>query len=232
MVSTRRDGRPERYRKRRPVPALVLLAILGVAASIVWVQVLDSSDKAIEALTCNAPPALVPVEGQPAPLAGEALSNDSLDRTPPAPASTSLVRVVNASGRNRQATEVTEHLRELGYGQIAEPTNDTLYPQGSLNCRGQIRFGQQGTTIARTLSILEPCVQLVRDERQDATVDFVIGQKFNDLRAKPEARKVLDQLALWAEANPGNQGGLQADGSAAAPVDMALITAARSTRCG
>ncbi|MGQ0837933.1 envelope integrity protein Cei [Actinokineospora sp.] len=221
----------QRYRKRRPLPALILIAVLGLSATIVWFRVLRTDDAATAVESCQPPPAVVAVEGETVPTLGRPLDGDALDRTAPAPAAGSLVRVVNASGQNRLAGAVTETLRELGFTQIAPPENDILYPGGSLNCRAQIRFGQQGVAVARTLSILEPCAELLRDERQDGTVDLAVGKRFDHLKPKPEARKVLEQLAEFVQANPDNQGGLQADGTAAAPVEADLIDAARTTRC-
>ncbi|GLZ38758.1 envelope integrity protein Cei [Actinokineospora sp. NBRC 105648] len=223
--------KPQRYRRRRPLPAIILIAVLGLAATVVWLRVINTDSGASKAISCSAPPAAVAVEGQPAPTLGQALPADSLDRTPPAPAAGALVRVVNASGQNRQAGAVTEELRDLGFTQVGAPDNDTLYPKGTLSCRAQIRFGQQGIGVARTMSLVEPCAELIRDERQDATVDLALGQKFDHLQPSAATRQVLEQLAEWAQSNPGDQGGLQTEGSPAAPVDGALITAARSGRC-
>ncbi len=226
-----RGGQPQRYRKRRPLPALILFAVLALVATVVWLRVIDRDDGLDTAVACSPPPAVVPVPGGPAPTPGQPLPRDSLDSTVPAPAATGLVRVVNAGGRNRQAGAVTETLRELGFTRIAAPENDVLYPEGSLSCRSQIRFGQQGMGVARTLSLLEPCAELVRDERQDATVDLAIGKPFDHVQPRPEARKVLEQLAEWAQSNPAPQGGLQNDGGTAAPVDANLLAAARAGRC-
>ncbi|WP_175482695.1 envelope integrity protein Cei [Actinokineospora iranica] len=222
---------PQRYRKRRPLPAIGLVIVLGVAAAAVWYNVIQAEKDGTEALACDPPPSIVPVEGQSLPTLGQALTRDSLDRTPPTPAADALVRVVNASGQNRQAGAVTETLRELGFTRIAPPDNDVLYRNGSLNCRAQIRFGQQGMSAARTLSLIEPCAELVRDDRQDATVDLAIGRIFDHLQPRPEARRVLEQLNEWTMTNPGDQGGLAADGSTAAPVEASLLQAARAVRC-
>ncbi|CRK55833.1 probable secreted alanine rich protein [Alloactinosynnema sp. L-07] len=225
-----RGGRPSGYRKRRPLPALILIVLLGVAAGVVWLQVIKTDEAGSRTMSCNPPPAGVPVEGVPAPLVGQPMDRTSLDRTSPAPAATALVRVLNASGTRRQATTVTETLRELGFTQIAAPGDDTLYPEGSLSCRTQIRFGQQGMAVARTLNLLEPCAELVKDDRQDATVDLAVGKLFDHLKPRPEARRILDLLAEWAQSNP-DQGGLLSDGSSAAPIPSELITTALDIRC-
>ncbi|MFC5287786.1 envelope integrity protein Cei [Actinokineospora guangxiensis] len=220
-----------RYRKRRPLPALAFLGVLAIAAGVVWMQVLNGVDKnQADARAC--PPSPVPAEALKdvvAPL-GEVLPQDALDGTAPAPARNALVRVLNASGQNRQATSVTEALREQGFSKLADPDNDQLYPEGALACHGQIRFGAQGVSAARTLSLMVPCAELIRDDRQDATVDFAVGQRFDHLSPRPEGRKALEQLAQWAKSNPDQQGGLQANGKGP-KLSADLLTAARDVRC-
>lgn len=214
------------------MPALVLLLVLGVVASIVWLTVINSGSEVAEPTKCDPPhtPATVP-PGQPPTTLGQALGRDSLDRTAPAPPGQALVRVVNASAQRGQAGEITEELRKYGFAQIADPANDTLYSQGDLTCRAQIRFGQQGTAAARTLSLLEPCAELIRDDRQDATVDLAIGTKFDDLRPRIEARRILEQLVDWAVQHPAEQGGLQANGSTGPALDAGMLTTARGVAC-
>ncbi|HVK22703.1 MAG TPA: envelope integrity protein Cei [Actinokineospora sp.] len=226
-----RGARPRGYRKRRPLPALILIVLLGVTAGIVWLQVIKTDEADSRAMRCNAPAAVTPVEGVAPPLIGEPMDRTGLDRTAPVPPATALVRVLNASDTRGQANTVTETLRELGFAQVAAPENDVLYPKESLlTCRAQIRFGQQGMAVARTLHLLEPCAELVRDERQDATVDLVVGKMFDHLKPRPEARKVLDLLAEWAQSNP-DQGGLLSDGSSGAPIPADLINTALDIRC-
>ncbi|HCT75659.1 MAG TPA: hypothetical protein DGT23_03490 [Micromonosporaceae bacterium] len=164
------------------------------------------------------------------------MAAEALDRTAAAPAAQALVRVVNASPQRGEAATVTEALRQLGFSQVAPAANDPLYPAVTdpalaLTCRAQIRFGQQGMPAARTLSLVEPCAELVKDDRQDATVDFAIGMRFDNLQPKPEARRVLERLAEWAAQNPEAQGGLQANASSPPSVDAGLLAAARQVNC-
>ncbi len=232
-----RNKEPQRYRKRRPLPALILILILFVAAGIVWLQVMDDSSEIASATHCPepAPPsATAPPKGKPAtptPTPGQALKNDALDRTNPVPPSQALVQVVNAGGKRGGARIVTESLREYGFTQVAEPSNDPLYvDDDKMRCRAQIRFGPQGTPAARTLSLLEPCAELIRDDRKDATVELAIGKDFDDLRPNADAKSVMKQLSDWAKDHPKAKGGLQADGPQP-KLDGALLTGARSTSC-
>ena len=227
-----RGSRSQRYRRRRPLPAVLLIVVLGVAATVVWAKVLHANSGSGNAVSCN-PPGSPPstVSGQPPTTLGQALGPDALDRTAPAPPGQALVRVVNGSAQRGQAAVVTESLRQLGFAQVAAPNNDPLYAGFDLNCRAQIRFGQQGMAAARTLSLVEPCAQLVKDNRQDATVDLALGKQFDDLRPTSPARQVLADLSQWALQHPEAQGGLQANQIAQPAVDPSALTAARNANC-
>jgi LytR cell envelope-related transcriptional attenuator len=226
------NGGRQRYRKRRPLPAFILIVVLGVAATIVWLNVIGKDSETGNAAHCD-PPAPRPSETAkptaPPTTLGQALENDSLDRTTPAPPNQVLVRVLNGTTKRGAARIVTENLREFGFDQVAEPGNDPLY-DGEMACRGQIRFGPQGTSAARTLSLLDPCAELIRDDRKDATVDLAIGDDFDSLRPNDQARTALEQLAQWAVEHPETRGGLQANGPQP-QLDAELLTGARQARC-
>ncbi|HEY8373287.1 MAG TPA: envelope integrity protein Cei [Pseudonocardiaceae bacterium] len=224
-----------RYRRRRPLPALIMLAVLAVLAGMVWSKVFNTVEDLEAATRCN-PPQVVPDAAdpdQPSPTPGEPLPRDALDRTDPAPPPEVYVRVLNANGKRSEAGMVAEELYSVGVNKAGEPANDPLYPDFNLECYGQIRFGPNGASAARTLSLLIPCAQLVRDGRQDATVDLALGTKFDDVRPSAEARQVLDDLREWAEQHPTqNVGGQQAQAEARrAPVDEDLLKAARDVYC-
>ncbi len=223
-------GRGQRYRKRRPLPAFLLILVLGIAATVVWLKVMKEDSEVTGPAHCDPPPAPTStVKGKPAPTLGKPLEPTALDRTDPAAPSSALVRVVNASGQRGQARLVTETLRGLGFTQVGDPANDVLYGD-KMTCRGQIRFGAQGTAAARTLSLVEPCAELIRDERKDATVDMVLGDKFDDLHPTRAARTLLEQLNDFAKQNPPAKGGLQAK---APKPDLSpeLIAASRNVKC-
>jgi hypothetical protein len=220
----------QRYRKRRPLPAFLLILVLGVAATIVWFRVMAADNEVTGAAHCD-PPATTAAsaDGQPPPTMGKPLEPDALDRTEPAAPSSALLRVVNASSQRGQARLVGENLKGLGFTQIGDPANDALYGN-KMTCRAQIRFGAQGTAAARTLSLVEPCAELIRDERQDATVDLVVGDKFDDLKPNQAARTLLEQLNDFAKQNPADQGGLQAN--APQPnLNSELLARARNVKC-
>lgn len=224
-----------RYRKRRPLPALVLFLVLAVTAVVVWNRVLADAGDVDAAIKCNTPgPAPSVASAAPAgpqPALGSVLEHEALDRTEPVPVGEVQFRVFNASTQRNQARFVATTLVELGLKQAAEPGNDPVYPAQDMACRGQIRFGAPGAGAARTLSLIEPCLELVRDERQDATVDVAIGQKFSEVKPNSDARKVLDQLAAWAEQQPEQQGGQAAEGSTPPSLNADNLQAARDVHC-
>lgn len=224
------------YKRRRPLPAIVLLSILLVSSVFVWVKVLGAASDVDAAIRCN-PPGNATVQADPAspttappPTTGTLLTHDALDRTDPVPVGDVNFRAMNAGSQRNQAKFVATHLTELGMKQASDPLNDPIYPAGDMTCRGQIRFGATGAGAARTLSLIEPCLELVRDDRQDATVDIAIGQKFTEVKPNNDARKVLDQLAAWAEQQPEQQGGQAAEPSkpTLSPDNLA---AARDVQC-
>jgi hypothetical protein len=213
--------------------------VLAVTAVVVWNRVLSDAGDVDAAIKCNppggmpSPSAGAPVApaAEPAPPLGTVLGHDALDRTDPVPAGEVQFRVFNASTQRNQARFVATTLTELGLKQAAEPGNDPVYPANDMSCRGQIRFGAPGAGAARTLSLIEPCLELVRDERQDATVDIAIGKKFGEVKPNNDARKVLDQLTAWAEQQPEQQGGQAAEGSAPPSLNPDHLQGARDVQC-
>ncbi len=218
------------------MPALVLFIVLAVTAVVVWNRVLADAGDVDAAIRCNTPGSAPssttpPAEGAPpAPVMGAVLAHDALDRTDPLPVAEVHFRAFNAGTQRNQARFVATTLTELGLQQAGEPGNDPLYPAQDMSCRGQIRFGAPGAAAARTLSLIEPCLELVRDDRQDATVDIAVGKKFSEVKPNHDARKVLDQLATWAEQNPVQQGGQVAErGSPTLSADN--LQSARDVHC-
>lgn len=224
-----------KYRKRRPIPALIMLVLLGLGAAIVWLQVIDKKQDNQAGVHCDPPPPATAESGKPppppAPALGQHLDQAGLDQTGAASPDQSQIRVLNASGQRGEAALITESLRQLGFSQIGKPDDDNIYPQGTLACRGQIRFGPQGAAAARTLSLIEPCAELIKDNRQDATVDFVLGRKFDDIQVRPETRQALKQVLDWTAQHPAESGGLQAVQGQGAQIDPALLDAIRKPTC-
>ncbi|GAB3577039.1 envelope integrity protein Cei [Amycolatopsis endophytica] len=216
-----RRSRP--YRRHRPLPALIVIGVLGLVAMFIWVRAITSKADIDEALRCDPPPT------PPPGMTYTNLGYNALDETGPIPADRVVLKVLNASEKRGQAAITTEALRQLGFTRIAEPENDPAYAEEEAACRGQLRFGEAGSSAARTVGLVVPCVEMVRDDRQDASVDLAIGSAFGDVFPTQAARDVLAQLQAWS-ATQGDDGGEQSTATPP-PIDDALLQAARPGTC-
>ena len=227
VASTKLGRRRPRYRRRRPLPALIVLGLLVVLSAYVWTTVFDSVPTTEAATRCNTPTAPKNAPGQPAPNVGTMLPHNGLDQSPLVPPQSVGVRVLNGNGESRQAGLVSDELTSMGFARGPEATNDPTYHNYDLNCHGQIRFGDAGAGAAHTLSLMAPCSQLVRDEREDQSVDWALGTKFDDIQTTPEAKQALQQLKNW------NAKTTQGDSTQDEPprVDPKLLSQARDANC-
>ncbi|MEC3974692.1 envelope integrity protein Cei [Amycolatopsis sp. H20-H5] len=218
-----RKARP--YRKRRPLPALIVIGVLALGAIVVWVHAVVTRADIDAAVRCDPPP-------NPAPgVTYTPLPHSGLDDRTPIPPDKVAARVLNASDVRGQGGIATTSLHDLGFTQMGEPTNDPAYDGRKAKCRGQIRFGENGASAARTLSLAVPCAELIKDNRKDATVDLTTGTTFGDVRPKAEARQILEQLTLWSQQHSGGGGGEQSAGATAPPLDQSALASARELAC-
>ena len=171
-----RDGRtpagpPVRARSgRHPLPPLIFLLVLAVAATGVWVYVLKhgSDQQATCASAAAAPPSLDP---------GKV-----------------TVRVLNATDTKGLANTVAADLRARGFN-VGSAHNDRSGRK--VTGVGEIRHGKPGTSAARYLGVYLPGGKDYLDTRATATVDLVIGPDFKQLAA---ADKVAAALKTGARA--------------------------------
>ena len=204
---------------------IAVVTVLAVLAAATWVTVLLTAGGGTGIVACPAP-----ADGAPI---GEVLPATALDAVAPVPASTIQIRVFNAGGQRGQANLVSAQLREYGFGEAAAPDNDPRFPKDDMSCIGQLRFGKAGEAAASTVSLVLPCIELVRDGRADATVDVSVGTGFGDLNPVRAALDVLNQLATPAQ---GGTGATNADPDAAAApqapaADPATLQKARDATC-
>jgi hypothetical protein len=204
------------YRRRRTRPVIATVSVLGVLAVATWTVVLVNSATSTGLAACNSP-----ADGR---SVGTVLDADALADVAPVAAGAVRATVLNAGGQRGQANLVAAQLGDLGVTEAAPPDNDPFFPDGDLECRGQLRFGQAGQGAAVTLSLLMPCTELVRDDRADDSVDVAVGTGFTDVNPGRATKNVLDQLA--------NPGGVTADGQPAGPaVDPDELATAREAPC-
>lgn len=224
-INPRRPAR-RHYRRRRPLPAVIILVLLVTAGVVVWVHVLKQQGDSTVQASCP------PSASAPATLpAITPLSYTALDGVQPIPAADVRVHTLNGSSQTGLAGRIAMELQQYGFAQAGPPANDPRYPHGDMRCFGQIRFGSNGAAAARTLSLLVPCAQLVRDSRQDASVDLALGGYFTDLEPSGDGVKALSQLAAWAQNHPSDHGGLASVPGQLPNVSAQLLAGAHTFRC-
>ncbi|HEV7212976.1 MAG TPA: LytR C-terminal domain-containing protein [Blastococcus sp.] len=177
-MTLRTDRPPVRARSgRRPLPPLIFLLVLALAAVVVWWNVLhqDGVRQAHNAAACAsakaAPPSMSPKE----------LS----------------VRVFNATDRAGEANRVAQALKDRGFT-VAEVANDSSGRK--VTGVGEVRHGPRGKDAAAYLGAYLPGVGDYEDTRATAQVDLVIGPDYQKL-ATPE------QVAAAISAVPAVPGG-------------------------
>jgi hypothetical protein len=172
---TETQQRPERppvrpRSGRRPIPPLVFLLVLALAALAVWWNVLRQESERQETLdaACSSAAAAIP----------------SLD-----PA-TVPVRVLNASSTAGLAQRVAGTLSSRGFV-IEEIGNDGTSRRSEVTGVGEVRYGPLGREAAQFLSVQKPGITLYQDTRASGTVDMVIGPEWTPLASPEEVEQAL-----------------------------------------
>jgi LytR cell envelope-related transcriptional attenuator len=153
---------------RRPLPPLIFLLVLAVAALGTWWYVLHKSDvdqKARDAACSSAaaaPPSLEP--------------------------STLTVRVLNGTDQQGLAATVAKELQSRGFT-VSEFGNDSSGRK--LTGVGEIRHGARGRESAAYLRVYLPGSSDYLDTRATATVDLVIGPEFKQLATPDQVAAAL-----------------------------------------
>lgn len=209
------------YRHRKPWPAVVILVVLVTAGVGVWTTVFRRASDTNAQVGCPGPAATEPAGWTPLPYT-------ALNHVAPIPADQVRVRTLNGATERGLAVRISLELGQFGFTSVGVG-NDPLHPRGDLRCVGQIRFGPTGAAAARTLSLVFPCAQLVRDDRPDDTVDLALGAYATDATPNPAARTALKALA--AEPAPSGGGQQSARTGLAPAVPAHDLTAARAVAC-
>lgn len=173
--------------RRRPLPYVILVAALAATAAIAWVAAFTQSPD-VTRVACERPGT------------GEVASATELAGEAAAAPGSIPVRVLNANGEAGQATEVSEGLIDLGFMAAENPVgNDPLIPDQDLDCYGQIRFGAAHGPNGATLHALFPCLELIRDGREDGSVDVALGRGFKGLDDSGPVRAAMTALDAGEE---------------------------------
>ena len=176
-MSETSDRPPVRARSgRRPVPALIFLLVLALAALGVWWNVLRQ-DAAMD-------------QAQAAACTSAAGAPPSLDPT------TVTLRVFNATDTGGLATTVAEALQARGFV-VSEIGNDPS-PDLEVTGVGELRYGRRGAETAGFVRVFLPGIGDRPDTRATAIVDVVLGPEFQQLAP---AEAVAATLAPAASAS-------------------------------
>ncbi|MGY1809973.1 LytR C-terminal domain-containing protein [Blastococcus sp. SYSU D00669] len=174
-VGERTDRPPVRARSgRRPIPPLIFLLVLALAALGVWWNVLRTEEtrQAEQEAACTTAQEAAP----------------SMDPT------TINLRVLNATDQQGLAGTVASQLQALGFV-VDEISNDSSGRE--VTGVGEIRHGPRGADAARFTTVYLSGATTYEDTRATAVVDVVIGPDFAGL-ASPE--QVAAALSAGASA--------------------------------
>ncbi|MBA3523530.1 MAG: LytR C-terminal domain-containing protein [Geodermatophilaceae bacterium] len=170
--------------RRRPIPALLLLLVLGLVALGVWWQVLQKAEADSAAPPPPAPPC-APLT--PAP--------DTVD-----PAAVE-VRVYNASDQRGLAAIVGAELGERRLRVIVvgnDPSAQVV--EGS----GEIRYGTNGRVQALWIAANFPRMIAVADARPGSVIDIALGPAYDDdLTPVEEVQRAYEAVRDAAVHTPG-----------------------------
>ncbi|HYJ76792.1 MAG TPA: LytR C-terminal domain-containing protein, partial [Kineosporiaceae bacterium] len=107
----------------------------------------------------------------------------------PLPPKKISVRVFNGSSRDGLAGDVAGRLKGLGFA-VKATGNDPL--ETKIRTAVEIRHGENGDLAAATMvAYVVGKTKDVQDDRQDATIDLVLGPSFARLHTKAELKKSL-----------------------------------------
>ena len=124
------------YQRRRRGPVIALVTVLAATALVTWTSVLvNASGPARAGAARPRRPGRRPARCSPS------ARWTRWRRYPPASVQ---VRVLNAGGQRGQANLVAAQLGDLGFAEAAPPDNDPFFPDGDMECTGQLRFGPAG----------------------------------------------------------------------------------------
>jgi hypothetical protein len=193
---------------------LLIVSALAATATVIWMHLLEREQLANRPTGC-------PVSAPQSVVAYATLASNA-----PVSPGAAEVSVLSATNRRELATHVATSLKILGFVRATPLGKDLLHPPGTMRCIGQIRFGPHGVRAARTLSLVLPCAQLVRDQRQDNSVDLALGNAFANLDPRPSARAALRQLEAPAPNETQAQGAVRPVASSAATNLAAWLLAA------
>jgi hypothetical protein len=159
------DRPPVRARSgRKPVPPLVFLLVLALAAGAAWIWVFSSGHTTSAASCTPAAPSMAP--------------------------GTVTVHVLNASQKQGAASAVAKELQARGF-QVGAPADNDRSGR-SVSGVGEIRFGARGAKQAAYLKAYLPGATEYQDTRATAVVDMVIGPDYQSLATQQQVTAAIE----------------------------------------
>ena len=170
-MTLRTERPPVRPRSgRRPLPPLIFLLVLALAALGVWWNVLRQEKQAVE-------------------QEAEACASASSAAAPATQDPTGInLRVLNATDTAGLAQTVATALQERGFV-IDEVANDSSGRE--VTGVGELRHGPRGTDAAEYVRLYVPGSGDYLDTRATAQVDVVVGPEFTTLATAEEVAAAL-----------------------------------------
>ncbi|EFV14516.1 envelope integrity protein Cei [Segniliparus rugosus] len=193
-VGSATNPKGEPWPHRRPTPYYIVVGLLAAVAVVAWIIVWPKSESG-PSTDCGHPPS-----GENTPAQWIKASREQLLRVEPSALADVRVRVLNANGADQQASRVSSELNGLGFRSTAD--NDSVYAEHKMSCFAQIRFGPSGQQQAAAVWLTAPCAELIRDERDNSTVDLALGTGFHTLNHNASARSVLQALRKGDPVDP------------------------------
>lgn len=148
--------------------AALLAALAGAGG---WVSLRDDGSAPV-AVAC--PPPAPPQLPAPSPA--------------PAPPERVSVNIYNATERKGLAAQVADDLKKRGFT-VKKVANDPA--RKAVPGSAEVRFGPKGDAARVTLAAHLDAETLVSDTRKDASVDLVIGSRFQQLLTPQDAAAAL-----------------------------------------
>lgn len=181
------QARVERRRREHERQAVIFgviiafLAVCGIVALAIYTGALRSpvstpiKSPGAAAQASFPAPCLPAVDGQP-------------DGALPVPYDQVQVRVLNASGEQGVANAFETALVDRQFTMAAEPANASVQLEFS-----ELRFGVQGIVAAYTLAGQFEDIRMVLDQREDPTVDLLVGREFKKPLPSDEVTLAADK---------------------------------------
>lgn len=182
MAVRRQGASRRRHNVRGPVTLLFLVAVLAGAAWFGWRTVLSSAT----------------------PAAGPACATPSPGTTQQAAAKDITVNVFNAGNREGMATRTARDLERRGFtiGTVGnEPTESRASKAKIVAIRGRDKTAPEVALLAAQVRAKKPLI--IADDREDPTVDLVIGNQFTGLAKKaPDTVDVESTAPICKTSSP------------------------------